>query len=183
MSTPFGSTRNHRTSRGVALIASLLGVLFMLGGVRPLQAQGGAKDADVKAIQSYRLTESGLSKFMQATRNIAQAAKAHPEIANEQEDDGSDKSLDDMVAIYDRHPEIKHAITSTGMTSRDYVLFTFAMFQAGMAAGVQQMGGKLPEGVSGQNIEFYKKHEAELKKFGEEMQKMEGAGADTTSDG
>jgi hypothetical protein len=180
-STPFGSTRNDRASRGIAFVACVLSVLFLLSGVRPLHAQNdGPPDADMKAVQSYRLTESGLSKFMQATRNIAQVAKAHPEIAKQEENNNA-KSLADMEAVYNRHPEIKHAISSAGMSSHDYILFSLAVFQAGMAAGVQQMSGKLPDGVSAENVDFYKKHEAEMKKFGDEMQQMDSTVADTSS--
>lgn len=182
MFAPFGSTRLGRASRGAAFVACTLGVLFMLTGARTLRAQaGGPPAADMQAIQNYHLTDAGLTKFMQATRNIAHVAMQHPEIAKSEEGNNA-KTLADMEAVYNRHPEVKQAITSAGMSSREYILFSMAVFQAGMAAGMQeQMGGKLPDGVSAANVEFFKKHEAEMKKFGDEMQKMSGAGADTTS--
>jgi len=175
------SIRIGRASRGSALIAYVLGAFVFLCGLHPLQAQGGTiSDADAKAIQSYRLTDAGLSKFMQASRNLVQVAKQHPEIA-EQEKNTDPKSLADMEAMYDRHPEVKHAIASTGMSSRDYVLFSMAVFQAGMAAAVaEQPGGKIPDGVAPENVDFYKKHADEMKKFGEELEKSSGAVKDTS---
>jgi hypothetical protein len=175
------STRFGRARRGSAFVACMLGALFVIWGLHPLQAQGGdSVDADTKAMQSYRLTDAGFAKYVQATRNMVQVAKQHPEIASD-EKDTDPKSLADMAAVYDRHPQLKHAITSAGMSSREFVLFSLSLFQAGMAAGIAaQNGGKVPEGISPANVEFYKKHAAEMQRLGEEIRKETG---DTTSNG
>jgi len=65
-------------------------------------------------------------------------------------------------------PEVKSALKSAGMTSREYLVFSWSVFQNGMAAWtLEQPGGKLPPGVKMANVTFYRAHEAELKKLGE----------------
>ncbi|HEX5437496.1 MAG TPA: hypothetical protein VFW98_10055 [Gemmatimonadaceae bacterium] len=137
-------------------------------------------DADMKAMQSYQLTASGLTKYTRAVHNMIQVTKAHPEIAKE-EDGSKANSLADIAAIYDRHPEVKRAITSAGMSSRDFVLFTIVLAQSGAAMSMQQAnGGKLPPGVQPANVEFLKAHEADLLKLEQEMQQADSAAADTS---
>ena len=80
------------------------------------------------------------------------------------DDEGDDaQSIDAMVARFDASPGVKAAIQSAGMTTREYVLFTWSLLQNGLAAwAVDQPGGKLPAGASQANVDFYRKHEAEL---------------------
>jgi hypothetical protein len=54
------------------------------------------------------------------------------------------------------------------MTTREFVVFSMSVFQAGMTDwAVSQPGAKLPSGVAMENVSFYRKHEAALKKLGE----------------
>jgi hypothetical protein len=119
-----------------------------------------ASDNDTREISSYMLTEPGLAKFMQATQKLANV----PGACAEQEDDGSNpQSIDQMVAKMNSVPGVRSAIQSAGMTTREYVVFMWAMLHNGMAAwAVSQPGGKLPPGTLQSNIDFVKKHEAEM---------------------
>jgi hypothetical protein len=52
------------------------------------------------------------------------------------------------------------------MTSREYMVFSLSLLQNGMAAwAVSQPGGTLPPGASRANVDFLKKHDAELKQL------------------
>lgn len=137
----------------------------------PASAQTGA-DADTREVNAYKLTEAGLARYMQAARNVAQLAGQTPPACAEDEDDadsGNGKSIDQLVASLDANAKIRSAIQSTGMTTREYVVFGIAVFQAGMAAwALDQPGGKLPAGVGMDNVTFYRKHDAALRKLGEE---------------
>ncbi|HSA62056.1 MAG TPA: hypothetical protein VLE03_07435 [Nitrospiraceae bacterium] len=63
---------------------------------------------------------------------------------------------------------MKSALKGAGMTSREYLLFSFSVFQNGMAAwALQQAGGTLPPGIKMANVKFYRAHEVELTKLGE----------------
>lgn len=144
---------------------SLIGLLIIaltMGLQGPAAAQGG----DAQEISRYALTESGLAKYTQATRNLAGVPGA---CVRDDDDDGSNsQTIDQMVAKLNASPGAAAAIQSAGMTTREFVTFTFSMFQTGMAAwAASQPGGKLPPGVSQANVDFYKKNEARFAALGE----------------
>lgn len=120
---------------------------------------------DLTEVSGYALTDAGLAKFAKATQNLA----ALPGACEEEEDDGSNaQTIDDLVAKLDATPGAKAAVQSAGMNTREFVVFTFAMMQAGMAAWAQsQPNAKLPPGISQANIDFYRKNEAALTALGE----------------
>ena len=156
------------------LLAMALAATAIL--VAPLQAQ-----SDEETIARYRLTEGVYAKYLQASRNLIAAWKAdRAAFKDEDEDeaDGDEATIAELAAQYDAHPAAKRALTSAGITSREFVTFTFAMFQAAMAAGViQQMNGKLddvPAGAQRDNVLFYRRHEAELERVTAEMQALFG---------
>jgi len=142
---------SHRHA-GVLVLAATIG----LG----LPGAAVAQDRDSQEVSRYVLTEAGLGKFTQASQNLA----AVPGACADEDDDGSNsKSLDQMVAKLNAKPGAQAAIQSAGMTTREYVVFMFSMFQTGMASwAVSQPGGKLPPGVSQANVDFYKRHEAAI---------------------
>lgn len=122
-------------------------------------------DRDTNEIAGYVLTDAGLAKYTQAVRKLQPLTGQLP-----QDCDGDEgpKSLADMVARMDEVPGVKSALKSAGMTSREYLVFSWSVFQNGMAAwGLDQPGGKLPPSMKMANVNFYRAHEAELKKLGE----------------
>ena len=124
----------------------------------------GFSDRDTREISSYVLTEAGLAKYSQAARNLD--ANAKKSMSAGACDDDSATSLDAAVARIDAIPSAKAAIKSAGMTTREYLLFTWSAFQNGMAAwAMSQPGGKLPPGASMANVNFYRAHEAAMKKL------------------
>ena len=134
--------------------------------------------SDAETLAQYRLTEAALVKFTQASRNFIAAAKADSTTREEQDEDDPPKSIAAVAALYDRHPALKQAITSAGMTTQEYTTFMMSMFQAGMAAwSVEQQQGKfdnVPAGIPHENIRFYQRHQAELQRVGEELRALEG---------
>ena len=157
--------------RGAALAAALLlGILPATS-----RAQG---DADMQTLAAFRLTESGLGKMEQATRNLAvalkdPAARAQAEQLADAEDDDS-PSLAQIAARYDQLPFARSAITSAGMSTREFVTFQFSLLQASMAAAVMEMqpGTTPPKGTPPENVAFVRTHRARLEKFGEEMKAL-----------
>jgi hypothetical protein len=124
-----------------------------------------APDADSREVSAYQLTEPGLGKFAQATRGLMALQ------ADECGDDADVKTISEAVARLDAMPGAKAAIESAGMSTREYIVFSFAMMQSGLAAwGLDQPGGKLPPGVSAANVEFYRKHAVELQRLAEETE-------------
>lgn len=128
-------------------------------------------DRDGKEISAYVLTEAGLAKYKQALKNLGPLSKRMADDCGKGDDNDSNSdsanSLDEMVARVDAIPGVRAAITSAGMTTHEYLVFTFSLFQNGMTAwALDQPGGKLPPGVSMANVNFYRAHEAAIKKLG-----------------
>jgi hypothetical protein len=132
-------------------------------------------DSDTREISAYALTESALAKFTQATKNLD--ALAQTTAAQCDDDDGGSATLDASVARINAVPGAQAAIQSAGMTTREYVVFTWSIFQTGMGAwALSQPGGTLPPGVSKANVDFYRAHEPALAKL------SSGQSADPCSD-
>lgn len=122
-------------------------------------------DRDTNEIAGYMLTDAGLAKYRQAVHKLQPLMGQLPQDCDH--DEGS-QSLDGTAARMDGVPEAKSVLKAAGMTSREYVVFSWSLFQNGMAAwALEQPGGQLPPGVKMANVTFYRAHEAELKKLGE----------------
>ncbi len=139
-----------------------------------------AQSADSEEVQSYVLTEAGLGKFAQATKELVALDAA----CKEDEDDDSDsQSIDDMVAKLNALPGAQAAIQSAGLSTREYVVFSWSILQNGLAAwAIGQPGGKLPPGISQANVDFYKKHEAEIAALGGDDRCGEDSGEGDTEE-
>ncbi len=139
-------------------------ITFMFALPMVAEAQNLA-DRDTKEIADYVLTDAGLAKYRQAVQKLEPVAE---QIPADCDTDGGPKSLNAMAARLDAIPAVNSAFKTGGMTSREYLVFSFSVFQNGMAAwALAQPGGKLPPGVKMANVNFYRTHEAELTKLGE----------------
>jgi hypothetical protein len=129
---------------------------------------GGAQnltDRDTREVADYVLTDAALAKYRQAVLKLESVPEQIP--TNCESDEGP-TSLSAMATRLDGLPAVKSALKASGMASREYLVFSFSVFQNGMAAwALEQPGGKLPPGVKMANVNFYRAHEAELKKLGE----------------
>jgi hypothetical protein len=124
-----------------------------------------AQDRDSQEVSSYVLTDAGLAKYMRAAKNIA-ALPTRPASSCDEDDSSDSQSLDQVTAKFNAAPGVRAAIQSAGMTTREYVVFTFSIFQNGLAAwALSQPGGKLPAGTSKANVDFYNRHAAEIEKL------------------
>ncbi len=146
--------------REISMLKFLFGALTI---ALLLPGFAAAQDRDTQEVQKYTLTDAGLAKYTQATKKIA----ALPAGSAACEDDGGDsQSIDETTAKLNASPGAKAAIQSVGLTTREYVVFSWSLLHSGLAAWAgDQAGGKLPAGTSKANVDFYKKHEAELKKL------------------
>lgn len=152
------------SSRGLVRALQVAGTLALFAAAPASAQQGGA--GDTKEISGYRLTDAGLAKYTQATRNLESVAKAGQD-ACESDDDENGVTIDQAVAKLNATAGAAAAVKAAGMTPREYVVFSMAVFQSGLASwALSQPGGKLPAGVSKDNVDFYRRHEAELAKLG-----------------
>jgi hypothetical protein len=150
----------QRSFRPQVILLSVAFSVFLVG--TNSHAQAGT-DADTKEVQAYVLTEAGLTKYTQAIQNLA----ALPEGAPGRCDDESDaSSLADSVALLSSTPGAEAAIRSAGLTTREYVVFSWSLISTALAAWVSsEPGGQLPPGASQANVDFYKKHEAAVEQL------------------
>jgi hypothetical protein len=118
-----------------------------------------AQDPDTQEVQRYALTDAGLAKYSAATKKLA-ALPGNP--AGVCDDDGETGSIAAAAAKLEAAPGAKAALTSAGMTAHEYIVFSFSLLQNGLAAAMSPSGGKLPPGFSQANVDFYRKHAAEI---------------------
>jgi hypothetical protein len=133
-------------------------------------------DRDAKEVSSYVLSEAALAKYTRAVANLQPLMKS---MAQSCDDDESAGSLSAMAARMDAVAGVKAAIQSAGMTTREYLVFSFSVFQNGLAAwALAQPGGKLPAGVQMANVSFYRAHEAAFKQLGDKTKAADCDGGD-----
>lgn len=144
----------------------LVTVAVALALVAPMAAEAqNLADHDINEIASYMLTEAALAKYTKAVHKLQPLMGQLPKDCDQDE---SPQSLNGMAARMDGVPGVKSVLKAAGMTSREYLVFSWSMFQNGLAAwSLEQPGGKLPPRVKMANVNFYRAHEAELKKLGE----------------
>lgn len=143
----------------------------------PARAQSAADD---QALARYRLSEATMAKFIAASRAMAAASRAHRDTAaNDADDDENQKdpTIAEIAAFYDSQPDARRALARANLTSREYVIFMLALFQAGMAAWLVEEHGwdKLPPEIARENVVFYQRHKAQLDSLTAELRK-EGDG-------
>ena len=136
------------------------------------QSQGGG---DLKAITAHTLTMPKYKQYLDATINLANAIVKSPELAKRLDGYG-DESLADQVKLLEGLPQVRGAVTSTGLTARDYVLTQAALLQSGMAYAMTKDGSvsadkMVEEGAASRaNLEFYRKNEAEIGRLAKEAE-------------
>lgn len=149
---------------------------WILGALVAMLAQvAWSTPADEKLLADYRLNDAKVKTWAQATRNLVQAFKEHPELMRSQDKVDADKaSIAEIAAWYDSKPPLKDAINSAGMSSQEYTTFLFSMFQAGMGAWLAEQQGleKLPKGMPRENVEYYLENKERLTALGEELEKL-----------
>jgi len=118
-----------------------------------------SQDKDTQEVQRYALTDAGLARYSAVTKKLA-ALPGNP--AGACDDDGWTGSFAAAAAKLEAAPGAKAALTSAGMTAYEYIVFSFSLLQNGIAAAMSQPGGKLPPGVSQANVDFCRKHAAEI---------------------
>lgn len=129
--------------------------------------KAGSDDADLKEINSYRLTMDDVRKF------AAIKAKADKMNIKVKDDDGEpkDESLDGLARKLDRSPQIKALIESEGMDTRQFAVVTWTFIQAGFIQMAVDEGANLDslakaENVNVENLKFLKAHEKEVAALG-----------------
>ena len=158
----------------------------------PAAVAQAQSDADLKAVSGTTLTMPKYKQYLDATVNLADVAAKNPGLA-EGLKGSSEKSIADQVKALESNPQVRASITSTGLSTRDYVLTQWALVQTGMAYAMTKGSPASQEevikkgGVSRANLDFYAQNEAEITRLAKEAQARapnmpEGADAGDDSD-
>jgi len=166
----------HSTLRRLA-VRTLAAAALLVGG--------GAVTAPVAAAQNpmtafslfresanYRLTDAGLNKYTAVARNLAAVQRQHPNLEMDGDIEEA-RSISDIAAALDRQPLVKGAINRGGMTSREFVLFTFSMAAAAMFAEMEQnpqmQAHGMPMQANPRNVAFYRANKARLEALSRQL--------------
>lgn len=149
------------TFKAILAVTSAFALALLAPSVAEAQ---NFSDRDTNEIAGYMLTDAALAKYTKAVHKLQPLMEQVPKNC----EDESPQSLNGIEAKMDGVPAVKSALNAAGITSREYLLFSWSVFQNGLAAWtLEQPGGKLPPGVKMANVNFYRAHEAEVKKLGE----------------
>ena len=139
----------------------------------PAIAAEAQSDADLKAIGATTLTMPKYKQYLDATVNLANVMAKNPGAGEGMEGMG-EKSIPEQVKLLDGQPQVRGAISATGLTTREYVLTQWALLQTGMAYAMTKGSGVSRDeivkkaGVSRANLDFYANNEAEITRLAEE---------------
>ena len=130
--------------------------------------KASSDDADLKEINSYRLTMDDVRKFAAIK---AKADKLHIKAKDDDSDAKDDESLDGMARKIDREPQLKTLIESEGMDTRQFAVVMWTFIQAGFIQMAVDQGASLDslakaENVNVENLKFLKAHEKEVAALG-----------------
>jgi hypothetical protein len=138
------------------------------------QAHG---NSDLREISAYTLTMPKYKQLIAAMLNLGKAAQADPSVGGALEGSGN-LTVDQATARLVSVPAAKRAITSAGLTPREFTIAQGAMLQAGMSYGIMKQYKLSPDsvskstGVSKANLEFFRANEAEIERLGKQMEGM-----------
>lgn len=134
----------------------------------PLAQAKMLPDADTREVRAYTLTDASFAKYVNATHKLRDVKF---ENCVDDDDDDAQDTITSFVARIDAVPGAKAAIEGAGMTSREYVVLSFSLLENGMASYLMQTpGGKLPDGVNQANVDFVRRHSAELHQLANETE-------------
>lgn len=137
-------------------------------GIAEAQARK-TESPDQKELYNYVLTMDKIQKASNATKDLQEYAKKHPELG--QGMDGDAKNLNDMVARLQKYPEAVAILNKDGISPREYAVCFMTLMQASMAVGFKKSGTykdyppKMLEVVSKPNLDFVDQHWDQIRKM------------------
>ncbi len=149
---------------------SLVALLFLMAPPPRVVAQGSdTRAAERQEIAKHKLTMDNIGKTAIAAGKLRELEK-DPQfkaiLVNKEEAN----SLNDVITKMDATPQIRSAVQSSGLTSREFMLTVMAVASTRSAAKLTAMGGDAAKAAaslptSPQNLRFYAAHEAEIEKL------------------
>ena len=165
-----------RTRRFAPLV---LAALCLGMAVSPSAAQSA--DTMEQAVLGLKLTTELVASLSKAYANLQKVIEADPGIlakATKQQPAGGAgraQTVTEAVKQFEAAgPKVVGAITSTGLTSREFIVSQWAIAQAGIGVQMAKSGVALPDAINKDNVAFAQKNEAALMALMAEMRKLSG---------
>ncbi|MGH8128175.1 MAG: hypothetical protein ACRETC_07375 [Gammaproteobacteria bacterium] len=139
-----------------------------LAGVALACAMSGAfaagttdQDADMQAVNNFRLDDQVLTRYTAVLKNLVTLQKQHPEVMKQMNKDGDSsdtQTIGQAIAVINRHPQVRDAVTRTGMSVANYITCTYALVQTAVRAMALKQGApasSIPSGIPTDNLHYY----------------------------
>ncbi|HEX5580881.1 MAG TPA: hypothetical protein VFX39_04835 [Gemmatimonadaceae bacterium] len=162
-------------------------------GAATASARGGDDtDSDMAEITGRRLDRAEVERWFQAQRNVYEAMRRDPAVAQQLEADGasdaSDISLDDLEDRFEAVPAVRSAIEAAGIKTRDFGVILLALAQASAANAALEMGASRDSvlartGVQPANLDFVRDNKAWLERLQAEMAALAPKDVDDEDEG
>lgn len=161
------------TRIGMVLLSSLIlagaSTVVMAQGPPPEQPQNNPELAEIR---NYRLTMPKIDKYAAVTDGMSSLLQAHPEMEKALEsgnDSAEPKNIAETVTQFEtKFPQGVALIKKQGMTTREYVVLSFALLNDVMIVGMKK-GGQLkaypPNSITPENSTFVEQKYDKLNKI------------------
>lgn len=150
--------------------------LLVVSLVSPAFAQPA--DTMEEAVRSLKLTPAIVASMTTAYGNLIKVVEADPGILarmSQPPRGGQPQTVSDAVKQLEASgPKVVGAITSAGISTRDFLVSQWAIAQAGIGVQMVKSGVALPDGINKDNVAFAQTHEAALLALMAEMRKLSG---------
>jgi hypothetical protein len=147
----------------------LSAVLVTLSSLALAQGSGHpdkGPNPDEPAIHDYVLTMDKIKKYAAVSRKLEAASKSDPALAAEMKKiEDADVYNVDKAAMIEKSPRVAGALTSNGVTARDFVLTPMTTFTAAIGIAAEDAKKQPPAYVNPVNIKFVREHKDELEKL------------------
>lgn len=160
---------------------AVLAAAAALAQAAPAGGGAGSRDADLKAVSGYRLNDRTLARYTAVIGNLVALQKQHPEVVEQLKEESGSRSAEsiaDVVAVIDRHPQLSGAITSAGMSVRDYVTCSYALIQTAIYALAAGNGdwSRVPAGIPTDNVRYYLANKSKFAQLNELVNQLNSNG-------
>ena len=135
-------------------------------------AQDWSKIWKDPAVENYQFTMDNVRTFIKVHRAVARDPEAAANLDRDYKAATKEKktvTLADAAAVVDRQPTVRAAIAGAGMTSRDYLLMSAAVSNAGLHLALQGQGVAPKTAAQKANVALLQQNQVEWKKIEQEL--------------
>jgi len=149
------------------VLSTFFAGILLISGAAAQNKKGAEKDADQKEVHDYVLSIDKIQKLANATRQLQDLAKQHPEV----KDEGNSNTIDETVKKFQKYPDAVAVMSKNGLSPREYAVGMMTTMQAAMAVGFKKNGTykeyppKMLELISKANLDFTEQHWDEIQKM------------------